>query len=173
MGVSTATQDAIWMQQAFKLAQRAAAAGEVPVGAILVRADKIIAQGWNQSIALHDPTAHAEIVTLRAAARQLKNYRIVDATLYVTLEPCAMCAGAIVQARIKNLVYATPDPKAGAVASVFAITSCASLNHQVHCRSGVLQQECSTLLKDFFQARRSKCSIAESSSRSETQEQAE
>jgi len=147
-------QDVFWMQQAIALAKRAAQMGEVPVGAIVVMEDKIIGEGWNQSIHLHDPTAHAEIIALRNAAKYLNNYRLPNTTVYVTLEPCAMCAGAMIQARIKNLIYATPDPKAGAVDSVFAITQCQSLNHQISCRSGILQHEASALLKAFFQERR-------------------
>jgi len=148
-------KDAFWMWQAIDLAKHAAQAGEIPVGALVVYADKVIAEGWNQSISLCDPSAHAEIIALRKAAKHLGNYRLPNATVYVTLEPCAMCAGAMVHARIKNLVYASADPKAGAVDSIFTITRCKSLNHQINCRCGVLKNEASMLLKEFFQVRRS------------------
>ena len=142
------------MRQALGLAGRAEAAGEVPVGAVVVKNNACIAEGWNQTIANRDPSAHAEIMALRAAADRLQNHRLPDTTLYVTLEPCAMCAGAVVQARIGRLVYATADPKAGAAGSVFNILQCEQLNHRVELTAGVLAQEAATLLQGFFKERR-------------------
>ncbi len=142
------------MRQALGLAGRAEAAGEVPVGAVVVKNNACIAEGWNQTIANRDPSAHAEIMALRAAADRLRNHRLPGATLYVTLEPCAMCAGAVVQARIGRLVYATADPKAGAAGSVFNILQCEQLNHRVELTAGVLAQEAATLLQGFFKERR-------------------
>jgi tRNA(adenine34) deaminase len=146
--------DLRWMRKAFALAQRAADAGEVPVGAILVKQDVPLAEGWNQPIAMHDATAHAEIVALRAAAQQLGNYRLPDTTLYVTLEPCAMCAGAIIHARVARLVFGAWDPKAGAVQSVYDLIANPRLNHAVQWTGGVMEAECSLLLKTFFRDRR-------------------
>ena len=142
------------MRQALGLAGRAEAAGEVPVGAVVVKNNACIAEGWNQTIANRDPSAHAEIMALRAAADRLQNHRLPDTTLYVTLEPCAMCAGAVVQARIGRLVYATADPKAGAAGSVFNILQCEQLNHRVELTAGVLAQEAAMLLQGFFKERR-------------------
>ena len=142
------------MRRALLLAARARDAGEVPVGAVLVKADQIIGEGWNQPIGSHDPSAHAEIIALRAAAQSFANYRLTDTTLYVTLEPCAMCAGAIIQARVKRIVYGAADPKAGAAGSVFDILGTVRLNHVVEITGGVLADECSSLLRDFFAARR-------------------
>lgn len=147
-------EDAFWMQQALQLAARAADAGEVPVGAVLVRSGEKIAEGWNQPIALNDPTAHAEIVTLRAAAQTLGNYRLNDCTLYVTLEPCPMCAGALVHARVKRVVYAAPDDKAGAAGSVLQLLRHPQLNHLCQLTSGVLADVAKTQLSDFFASRR-------------------
>lgn len=149
-----AASDAPWMRQALALAARAGEAGEVPVGAVVVKNDGCIAEGWNQTIAMNDPSAHAEIVALRAAARYLGNHRLLDTTLYVTLEPCAMCAGAIVQARVSRVVYAAADPKAGAAGSVFNVLQCEQLNHQVELTAGVLGEEAGALLQNFFKARR-------------------
>ncbi len=146
--------DENWMRHALKLAQRAAEAGEVPVGAVVVRDDQLVAEGWNQPISASDPSAHAEIIALRAAGAALGNYRLNDSTLYVTLEPCVMCAGAIIHARIKRLVFGAWDPKAGAVSSVYDVLSVPRLNHSVECHGGVLGEECGALLKDFFRARR-------------------
>ncbi|MGD0888693.1 MAG: tRNA adenosine(34) deaminase TadA [Acidobacteriaceae bacterium] len=129
--------------------------GEVPIGAILVLNGEIIARGQNRVLRDHDPTAHAEIVALRAAARALENYRLAEGcTLYVTLEPCAMCAGAILHARVSRLVYAAPDPKAGACGSVLSVLNHPQLNHQVELSSGLLAEECGQLLTAFFRARR-------------------
>ncbi|WP_096360763.1 tRNA adenosine(34) deaminase TadA [Sulfuricaulis limicola] len=155
MGV-TATQarDEAYMRRALDLARHAEQAGEVPVGAVVVVNDEVIGEGWNQPIVSHDPTAHAEIVALRAAATRMKNYRLTDTTLYVTLEPCAMCAGAIVQARVARVVYGAADPKAGAAGSVFNFLESPSLNHRAQVMGGMLAEECSALLRKFFEARR-------------------
>ena len=143
------------MQQALTMADKALSENEVPVGAIIVNSkNEIIGQGWNQPISNKDPTSHAEIMALRQAARVIDNYRILDATLYVTLEPCVMCAGAIVHARIKRLVFGATDPKRGAAGSVFNVVNSAHLNHRVEICSGVLADECSAQLKSFFQTRR-------------------
>lgn len=146
--------DLTFMHRALTLARQAEQAGEVPVGAVVVKNNEIIAEGFNQPIATQDPTAHAEIVALRAAAIHLKNYRLIDTTLYVTLEPCAMCVGALLQARVSRLVFGAVDPRGGAVSSVFELLSEPRLNHRIHWQSGVLAQACGDLLKTFFQARR-------------------
>jgi len=150
--------DLFWMQRALELARQAEAAGEVPVGAVLVKEDQVLGEGWNAPIGEHDPTAHAEIRALRQAANRLGNYRLLDTTLYVTLEPCVMCAGAIIHARVKRVVYGAADPKTGAAGSVFDILNSELHNHRVEITAGVLDQECGTLLKGFFQARRNKTS---------------
>jgi tRNA(adenine34) deaminase len=146
--------DASWMRYALTLASRAAARGEVPVGAVLVRDGEILGEGWNRPISDHDPSAHAEMVALRAAARKAGNYRLPGTTLYVTLEPCVMCAGAIVHARISRLVFGTRDPKAGAVDSVYDVIARPRLNHVVQWSGGVLEVECGDLLRTFFRERR-------------------
>ena len=146
--------DEFWMRRALNLAERAQADGEVPVGAVMVMGDDCIGEGWNRSIAAHDPTAHAEITALRAGAAQLQNYRLPGATLYVTLEPCAMCAGAIILARIERLVYAAADPQTGAAGSVFNILQSEQLNHRVELTGGILEQEAATLLQTFFRNQR-------------------
>jgi tRNA(adenine34) deaminase len=146
--------DLTFMRRALDLAREAQAAGEVPVGAVIVRDGKIIAEGSNRPIGDRDPTAHAEMVALRAAAAASESYRLTGTTLYVTLEPCAMCAGAMVHARVQRLVYAATDPRAGAAGSVFNIVQHAALNHRVECEGGVLAEECGTLLREFFAARR-------------------
>ncbi len=146
--------DIDWMQHALKLAERAQQEGEVPVGAVLLLNDEIIGAGWNRPIAVHDPTAHAEIMALRAGAEKLGNYRLNDTTLYVTLEPCVMCAGAMVHARIKRLVFGASDPKAGAIVSAFNIMDSGRLNHRVEHMGGVLAEECGRMLSRFFEARR-------------------
>jgi tRNA(adenine34) deaminase len=142
------------MRRALDLARHAEQAGEVPVGALVVLNDEVIGEGWNQPIVSHDPTAHAEIVALRAAATRLKNYRLTNTTLYVTLEPCAMCAGAIVQARVARVVYGATDPKAGAAGSVFNLLESHSLNHRAQIAGGVLAEECGEMLRSFFEVRR-------------------
>ncbi len=146
--------DEYWMNKAIALAQRAERAGEVPVGAVLIREDGCIAEGWNTPISKNDSTAHAEIMALRAASEQLQNYRLPGATLYVTLEPCVMCAGALIHARVKRVVYGASDPKAGAAGSVFDVLGTNKLNHMIEITAGVLKDECSTLLTSFFQKRR-------------------
>ena len=148
--------DEEWMQQAFQLAKKSEGQGEAPVGAIIVYQNEIIGKGWNQPILLHDPTAHAEIIALREAGRKMHNYRLLESTMYVTLEPCAMCAGAIVQARISRLVYAVEDKKTGACGSVFNIVQTEELNHSVEITKGILERECQTLIKNFFKEKRLK-----------------
>ena len=147
------------MKEAFKLAQQAEGAGEVPVGAVLVQSigvsAKVIARAFNKKESLRSATAHAEILSIEQAGRKLNRWRLNDCVLYVTLEPCCMCAGAIVQARLKGLVYACSDPKAGAVHSLYQITQDPRLNHQVKVQAGVLKEESSQLLKNFFQKKRS------------------
>lgn len=142
------------MRRALELARRAEQEGEVPVGAVLVKDNEIIGEGWNRPISGHDPTAHAEIQTLRAAGQRIGNYRLVDTTLYVTLEPCIMCVGAIMHARVQRLVYAASDPRAGAIHSAYTIPDDGKLNHALEIHSGILGEECSGLLTDFFRARR-------------------
>jgi tRNA(adenine34) deaminase len=149
-----AETDARWMRRALQLAAEAGAAGEVPVGAVLVRDGRILAEGRNGPIGLNDPTAHAEIVALRQAGRALGNYRLVGTELYVTLEPCAMCAGAMVHARVGRLVYGAADPKTGAAGSVFDLTDASALNHRIDVTGGVLADECGQLLREFFRSRR-------------------
>ena len=153
MGISLAGDEA-WMRYAFRLAQRAEQQGEVPVGAIVVKDGRCIAEGWNSSIVMHDPTAHAEIVVLRKAGLVLENYRLCDVTLYVTLEPCVMCFGAISNARIKRLVFGAFDPKRGAVCNALNLADASFLNHRISWVGGVLELDCSELLRDFFRARR-------------------
>ena len=148
------TLDTTFMTRALDLARIAEAAGEVPVGAVIAREGKILAEGWNRPISTRDPTAHAEIVALREAGRVLETYRLSDTTLYVTLEPCPMCAGAMVHARVRRLVFAATDPRAGAAGTVFNIVQHPALNHRIECTSGVLAGECGSLLRKFFVARR-------------------
>ncbi|WFP49756.1 tRNA adenosine(34) deaminase TadA [Methylomonas sp. EFPC3] len=143
-----------WMRHAIRLAQRAEDQGEVPVGAVLVLGNRCIAEGWNQPIQTNDPTAHAEIVALRKAGQVLDNYRLIDTTLYVTLEPCVMCMGAIAHARVKRLVFGAYDPKRGAVCHALQLSDTEFLNHKVEWTGGVLQTVCADLLGDFFKARR-------------------
>jgi tRNA(adenine34) deaminase len=150
----TAEADARFMAEALALAEAAGRAGEVPVGAVLVLNDEIIGRAGNGPIGLSDPTAHAEILTLRAAGAQLCNYRLVDSTLFVTLEPCPMCAAALVHARVARVVYGAPDPKAGACGSIMNLAQDPRLNHRVEVDGGVLAAESAALLKHFFQARR-------------------
>ena len=126
----------------------------MPVGAVLVKDNQLIAEGWNQPISSNDPSAHAEVVALRAAAQALNNYRLVDTTLYITLEPCAMCAGALMHARVKRVVFGASDPRTGAAGSVFNILNSTELNHIIDIQQGVLQQECSALLTRFFKNKR-------------------
>lgn len=149
-----AESDVKFMQRALELARRAELDGEVPVGALVVLNNEIIGEGWNHPIGAADPTAHAEIAALRAAATRLGNYRLTGATLYVTLEPCPMCAGAIVLARVARVVFGAADPLAGAGGTVFNLLQSPSLNHRAELQGGVLAEECSSLLKRFFQSKR-------------------
>lgn len=146
--------DIDFMRLALEQAARARAAGEIPVGAVLVSGDRVIADGANRPIACSDPTAHAEIEALRAGGRALGSYRLTDTTLYVTLEPCPMCAMAIVHARVRRLVFGAWDPRAGAAGSVADIFALPSLNHRVDVFGGVLMEECGSLLREFFAERR-------------------
>ena len=147
-------RDEHWMREALRCAKQARDAGEVPVGAVLVCNDEMIGQGWNCPISRHDPTAHAEVMALRDAAQRSQNYRLPNATLYVTIEPCTMCVGALVHARVARLVYGSNEPKAGVVASQTHLLESAWFNHRVQVQGGVLAEECRSLMQDFFQARR-------------------
>lgn len=148
-------RDKFWMQHALTLARSAGEMEEVPVGAVLINEqDEIVGEGFNQPIGLHDPTAHAEIQALRQAALKMQNYRLPGTTLYVTLEPCPMCAGALVHARIERIVIATADPRTGSAGSVFNLLETDVLNHRVRVESGLLADESAALLKAFFSARR-------------------
>ena len=142
------------MRMALEEAQKAGEEGEVPVGAVLVSEGRVIARGHNRPIGLNDPTGHAEILTLREGAAAAGNYRLPRATLYVTLEPCVMCAGALIQARVGRLVYGADDPKSGAVRSLYSILSDERLNHRVEVRAGVLMEECGEILRRFFKDKR-------------------
>ena len=142
------------MRHAIRLAQRAESQGEVPVGAVLVLNDKCIAEGWNTPITDNDPTAHAEIMALRQAGQVLENYRLIDSTLYVTLEPCVMCMGAIAHARVKRLVFGAIDEKRGAVCSALSLANADFLNHRIDWQGEILAETCGDLLRDFFRARR-------------------
>ncbi|MDC9612367.1 tRNA adenosine(34) deaminase TadA [Xenorhabdus khoisanae] len=146
--------DEYWMRRAIKLAIQAQEKGEIPVGAVLVADNEIIAEGFNHPITDHDPTAHAEIIALRRGGMQLQNYRLLNTTLYVTLEPCIMCAGAMVHSRIQRLVYGASDMKTGAAGSLIDILRHPGMNHQIDITGGVLAQECSTMLSTFFKQRR-------------------
>jgi len=153
--ISDASLDEMYMRRALELAGLAQAEGEVPVGAVLVADGRIIGEGWNRPIGSHDPTAHAEIVALRAAADAAQNYRLPGTTLYVTLEPCPMCAGAIVHARVERVVFATVDPRSGAAGSTFdLLPSDERFNHYTRCAGGVLAEESAEMLRGFFRARR-------------------
>ncbi len=149
----TTNKDIYFMRQALKCAQKAAEKDEVPIGAVIVKDDKIIARGYNKSITLKDTTAHAEIVALRKACKKSNNYRLTDVSVYVTVEPCAMCMGALILARIKNLYFGTKDIKAGACGSVLNIQE-KKLNHKINVQSGLLQKECATIIKEFFKNKR-------------------
>ena len=146
--------DEYWMQRALALALRAQEEGEVPVGAILVLDNQVIGEGWNRPIGRHDPTAHAEIMALRQGGLVLQNYRLLDATLYVTLEPCVMCAGAMVHSRIGRVVFGARDAKTGAAGSLMDVLHHPGMNHRVEVTEGILRDECATLLSDFFRMRR-------------------
>jgi len=152
--VPDVTVDEKWMRQALLLAQRAEQEGEVPVGALIVRNGELISEGWNQPVISHDPTAHAEIMALRAAGEAEENYRLLGTTLYVTLEPCVMCAGAIIHARVGRVVYGATDPRVGAAGSAFSLLGSDRFNHVVELEGGVLAEECGDVLRQFFKARR-------------------
>lgn len=146
--------DDYWMGRALELAERAEREGEVPVGAVVVRAGEEIGSGWNRPIAANDPSAHAEIEALRAAAARLGNYRLPGTVLYVSMEPCVMCAGAIIHARVARVVYGAADPRAGAAGSVFDVLGAGALNHRPECRGGVCADRAGALLSAFFRTRR-------------------
>lgn len=150
----TAEDDLHWMQYALQLADKAEQSGEIPVGAVLVKDGVVLGEGWNQSIQLNDPSAHAEMIAIRQAAEKVGNYRLIDCTLYVTLEPCAMCAGLLVHSRVKRLVFGAKDAKTGAAGSVLDIVRHPVLNHQLDVLDGPLAQQCADKLSEFFRRRR-------------------
>jgi tRNA(adenine34) deaminase len=152
--VADTAGDVKWMRHALLLAQRAEQEGEVPVGAVIVRNDELLAEGWNQPVVSHDPTAHAEVMALRAAGLAEQNYRLLDTTLYVTLEPCVMCAGAIIHARVSRVVFGATDPRVGAAGSAFSLLGNDQFNHLVQVEGGLMADECSEMLRAFFKARR-------------------
>ncbi len=163
-------QDQKFMQYALTLADKAAAMGEIPVGAVLVdEQGNILAEGWNQSITLSDPTAHAEIIALRQAGQKIQNYRLLNTTLYVTLEPCPMCAGAILHSRIKRLVFGAMDYKTGAIGSRFHLFEDYRMNHVVEITAGVLAERCSNKISQFFQQRREQQKLAKATASIVTQ----
>jgi len=147
-------QDLYWMQYALQLADKAEQSGEIPVGAVLVKDGEMIGEGWNQSIQLNDPSAHAEMIAIRQAAERVGNYRLLDCTLYVTLEPCAMCAGVLVHSRVKRLVFGAKDAKTGAAGSVLDIVRHPVLNHQLEVDGELMAEPCAAKLSDFFKRRR-------------------
>jgi len=151
---NSADPDELWMEEALRAAQRALEIGEVPVGAVVIYKGQIIGRGFNRNIADHDPTAHAEIIALREAGAAIGNHRLGNCDLFATIEPCAMCAGALVHARIQRLVYGADDPKAGAVHSIIHVLNHPGLNHRVQVRSGVLAARCADILQEFFRSRR-------------------
>jgi tRNA(adenine34) deaminase len=148
------TNDELFMEEALRAAQRALEAGEVPVGAVIVCDGRVIANGWNRNLTGNDPTAHAEVVALREAGAVVGNHRLEDCELFATIEPCAMCAGAVIHARIKRLVYGADDPKAGAVHSVMQVLNHPQLNHRMEVKGGVLGGRCAELVQSFFRQRR-------------------
>jgi len=154
MVTTNQNDDQTFMQRAFELAQQAEKLDEIPVGAVVVYQGEIIGEGFNQSILLNDPSAHAEMIAIRQAGKHLSNYRMLDCTLYVTLEPCPMCAGLLVHSRINRLVYASPDLKTGAAGSTFNLVNNEQLNHKITVTEGVMKERCSQLLSAFFKRRR-------------------
>ena len=146
--------DTTFMQRALVLAQRAADSGEVPVGAVVVASDQVIGEGFNQPITSSDPTAHAEIVAMRNAAAHLQNYRLSGCDLYVTIEPCTMCVGAMIHARIRRIIFGAPEPRAGALTSQLRLLDQSHFNHSIDWVGGVLEQPCGALIRDFFKSRR-------------------
>ncbi len=151
---SRITTDEYWMRRALELAERAAREGEVPVGAVLVREGEVLGMGWNRPIAAHDPTAHAEVEALRAAGGRVGNYRLPGTTLYVTIEPCVMCAGAIIHARVARVVFGAADPKGGAAGGALNVLTAGVLNHRPECEGGVCAEPAAALLRAFFKDRR-------------------
>jgi tRNA(adenine34) deaminase len=154
LGGHSNEKDEVWMEEALRAAQRALGSGEVPVGAVVIYQGEIVGRGFNRNIFDSDPAAHAEIIALREAGAALGNYRLSDCELFVTIEPCAMCAGAMVHARIRRLVYGADDPKAGAVHSALHVLNHPALNHRVEVRAGVLAGRCAEILQEFFRTRR-------------------
>jgi tRNA(adenine34) deaminase len=146
--------DESWMKFALELAQQAQESGEIPVGAIIVQEEQIIGRGCNQPIKYHDPSAHAEMVAMRDAGQNISNYRLIDTTLYVTLEPCVMCTGALMHARVDRVVFGANDPKAGAAGGKFNLLEDPRFNHQINVTGGVLAEECAQILKQFFKSKR-------------------
>jgi tRNA(adenine34) deaminase len=146
--------DEVWMEEALRAAQRALDAGEVPVGAVVIFKHRIVGRGWNRNLTDNDPTAHAEIVALREAGANIGNHRLGDCELFVTIEPCAMCAGAMIHARLKRMVYGADDPKAGAVHSVMQVLNHPRLNHRMTVCGGVLAGRCAAMMQEFFRSRR-------------------
>ncbi|WP_261844081.1 tRNA adenosine(34) deaminase TadA [Aliamphritea ceti] len=153
-------EDEKWMAYALELADKASERGEVPVGAVVVRDGEILGEGWNQPISGHDPCAHAEVIALRNAAANITNYRLVDATLYVTIEPCTMCAGAIIHSRVKRLVFGATEPKAGAIVSNGQLLDQPWMNYRVEYQGGILAESCSAAISTFFQRRREEKKVA-------------
>lgn len=149
-----ASADELYLRRALELAARAEAEGEVPVGAVVVLGDEIVGEGWNRPVGLHDPTAHAEILALRQAGSHLSTYRLLDATIYVTLEPCPMCTAAMVHARVRRLVFGAWDPRQGAAGSALDLAHCRAMNHSLDVFGGVLSEECGAQLRNFFRRRR-------------------
>jgi len=146
--------DRVWMRHALDLAHRAGEEGEVPVGAVLVKDGQLLGEGWNRVIRLHDASAHAEILAMREAGKRLGNYRLPECSLYVTLEPCAMCAGAMLHARLEHVYFGAADPKTGSLGGAFNLLDDYSHNHRIVVQGGLLEDECSSTLKEFFRARR-------------------
>lgn len=161
----TLEQDQFWMDYALQLARQAETLGEVPVGAVVVLDGKVIGEGWNQPISGCDPTAHAEVMALRDAAQQQQNYRLPDTTLYITLEPCTMCAGAIIHSRVKRVVFAATEPKAGAVVSNGCVFARPEMNHRVEYTGGVREVEAAAMLQAFFRRRREEVKTAKKAAR--------
>ena len=164
-------QDAQFMMRAIELAQIAESHNEIPVGAVVVSNGEIIGEGYNQSIMLNDPSAHAEMLAIRQAGKKIENYRLIDCTLYVTLEPCPMCAGLLVHSRINKLIYATPDEKTGSARTVFNLVQNGKLNHQLEVNSGLMQEKCADMLSSFFKRRRKEIKIAKQQARLNAQQE--
>lgn len=160
----SAEQDEYWMRYALQLADNAQQQGEVPVGAVLVKDNQIIGEGWNQSIRLHDPSAHAEMMAIRNAGKKLQNYRLVGSCLYVTLEPCTMCAGLLIHSRIRRLVFGASDFKTGAVGSLYNLLGDNRVNHHIEVKGSVLAQECGDKLSAFFKLRREQKKLSKNKS---------